>query len=245
MTNLKKIIRKNIVMTNVIIALIGIVCILLVLVVKDQNGKDILLGVGTSFLSSALIVFITTAFMEDTENEQILKMWGAEAIYSTRQQMNVSCDYYMEKAKRIDIIAFGLRSLRDSKGKTVENLLKSGCRIRIITMKPHCDNLRQREKDELQLEGSISNSIQQLTDWARRVNARNYSGRIEIKYYDAHPLDFLYLMDNRLFTGPYEYGKGSQQSISYEFNTEGEAYKYYSEYFNDLWNDNIFTQKEV
>ena len=156
--------------------------------------------------------------------------------------MNISCEKYTKKAKTIDVIAFGLRSWRDSKNKEIESLLRNGCQIRILTMDPNGANLKQRELDEKQEIGSIALTIIQLQDWANKLNSRGYKGKIQIKYYDAQPLDFMFLMSNRLFIGPYEYGKGSQQTISYEFNTTGEAYKYYTEYFNDLWNDDEFVK---
>lgn len=244
MKQFKAFVRKNIVMTNIIIALLGVICIGAVLFVENEKIEDLLIGIGGSFLSSGIIVFITTLFMDNTENDINLSYWGIEAIYNTRAEMNTSCDKYSKHAKRIDVIAFGLKSWRDTKNKEIEKLLRNGCKIRILTMDPDCENLRQRERDEAVGEGGISYSIKQLVSWATKLNQKEYEGSIEIRFYDAHPLNFLFLMNNRLFTGPYEYGKGSQQTISYEFNTTGEGYRYYSEYFNDLWNDQEFAKKD-
>ena len=162
----------------------------------------------------------------------MLKKWGIEAVYSTRGEMNISCDRYLKEAKSIDIIAFGLRSLRDSQSDTIEKILDNGGKIRIITMNPDCENLKQREKDELQEIGSIGYTIKKLAEWAEKLNKNTNKGRIEIRYYNSQPLEFMFLMDNRLFNGPYEYGKGSQQTISFEYNNVGKAYKYYKKYFN-------------
>jgi len=148
----------------------------------------------------------------------------------------------LTKARKIDIIGFGLRSWRDSKSKEVEALLRKGCEIRILTMDPDSPSLKQRELDEKQEPGSIALTIVQLHEWADKLNAKSKKGKITIKYYDAQPLNFMFLMNTRLFIGPYEYGKGSQQTISYEFNNTGEAHKYYMEYFNGLWNDNEFAK---
>lgn len=241
MNRIKFHIRKNKTLINFIIALLGIIAIIGGGYLKSTHIQNICMGIGTSLFSSAIIVFITSVFIDDdSESEMLLKKWGIEAIYSTRGEMNISCDRYMKKAKSIDVIAFGLRSWRDSQSKTVEALLKKGCQIRIITMKPGCENLKQREKDELQEEGSIGHTIKQLAQWAERLNKKGREGKIAIKYYDAQPLSFMFLMDNRLFNGPYEYGKGSQQTISFEYNNSGDAYKYYSDYFNSLWENEEF-----
>ena len=241
MKELKRFIRKNQSLVNIIIVLLGVILIILSVHMPTPNSQSIWMSIGTSFFASGIVVLITSLLMENEEEEEKLSKWGIEAIYSTRGEMNVSCDKYMRKAKRIDIIAFGLRSWRDSQGKQIEKLLKNGCQIRILTMDPECENLKQREKDEKQEIGSIKYTIEQLIKWANLMNSRKYRGSIKIKIYDAQPLNFMFLMDNRLFIGPYEYGKGSQQTISYEFNTAEEAYKYYTEYFQNLWEDNSFS----
>lgn len=242
MNNIKRFVRKNITLVNIIIVMLGILAIFISVYLPNANTQNICMGIGTSFFASGIVVLITTLLTDNTEEEDRLSDWGIEAIYSTRGEMNISCDKYMRKAKRIDIIAFGLRSWRDSQAKTIEKLLKNGCQIRILTMNPDCNNLQQREKDEQQEIGSIKYSIEQLISWAKVLNSRNYAGSIEIKCYDAQPLNFMFLMDNRLFIGPYEYGKGSQQTISYEFNTSGRTYGYYTDYFQSLWNDTNFSK---
>lgn len=246
MDKIKFHIRKNKTLTNFIIALIGIIVIIVGGNLKSKNMQNISMGIGTSFLASAIIVLITSALVEDdSESEIRLKKWGIEAIYSTRSEMNISCDHYLQNAKTIDVIAFGLRSWRDSQAKLIKKLLKEGCMIRILTMDPDCENLKQREKDELQEEGSIGFTIRQLTNWAEKLNKKGYTGKITIKYYNAQPLNFMFLMDNRLFCGPYEYGKGSQQTISYEFSKNGDAYSYYSDYFDSLWENQAFCSEKT
>lgn len=238
--------RKNKALANLIILLIGAIMILLSGSIESKNWGNVCMGVGTSFLSSGIIVLITAFLLEEeNENEKLLRRWGIEALYATRGEMNISCDQYLKKAKSIDIIAFGLRSLRDSQSDTIEKMLASGGKIRILTMKPDCENLRQREKDELQEKGSISHTIRQLAEWAKKINESGNKGKIEIRYYDSQPLEFMFLMDNRLFNGPYEYGKGSQQTISFEYNNEGEAYRYYKNYFNNLWKDKKFCSETL
>lgn len=245
MKRFKSILRQNIVMVNIIIMLIGIICIIASVYLPTENKQTIAMGLGTSFLSSGVIVFITSLFIDDSnERVQNLNQWGIEAIYRTRGEMNKSCGNYMKNARKIDIIGFGLRSWRDTKTKDVEALLRKGCEIRILTMHPDSSNLKQRELDEKQEIGSIALTITQLQEWADKLNAKSRKGHIVIKYYDAQPLDFVFLMNNRLFIGPYEYGKGSQQTISYEFNSSGDAHKYYIEYFNSLWNNSDFAKSE-
>jgi len=235
MRKLKRYVRSNTTLAEVIIFLIGAVLIL----IGKGFSSNIIIGIGTSIMASSIIVFMTDVMIGSDENETV-KHWGLEEVHQTRGEMNRNCDLYLRNAKQISVIAFGLKSLRDTQQKQVERLLRNGGSIRIITMRPECANLKEREKDELLPEEGISLSIVQLIDWAKKLNSRKYKGKIEIRYHERQPLDFLFMMDNRLFTGPYEYGKDSQQSLSFEYNNTGKAYEYYRNYFNTLWSDNDF-----
>lgn len=238
MDRIKRYLRKNSGQTELIILLTGIIIALY------YRGSSTLSSIGASMIASAIVVFMTDVLVGGNENEGV-KRWGLEAVYHTRGVMNNSCDSYLEKAKKVDVIAFGLQSWRDSQQKQIDRILENGGIIRIITMKPECDNLKARERDEHSLEKQISHSIINLLDWAKTENSKGYRGKVEIRYHDHLPLDFLFLMDNRLFTGPYEYGKSSQQTLSFEYNCSGEAYRYYEEYFNGLWNDKEFCSDAI
>ena len=231
MKNIKKHIRNNSTIAEILIFAAGIVLVIF--------GKTILSDIGISMIASAIIVFMTDVFTNQDELESV-RQWGLEAVYRTRGEMNGSSDFYFEKAKSVDFIAFGLKSWRDSQQDQIEKMLANGGRIRIITLKPGSEALKARERDENAGNDEISHSIEQLIEWAKRENAKGFKGNIEIKYHDHLPLDFMHMMDNRLYTGPYEYGKGSQQTISFEYNNTGAAYEYYKNYFNKLWDDPEF-----
>lgn len=244
MSWLKKIIRTNKTMTEIIIIMVGLGLIALGKIKGPSVAAEISFGVGTSMLASAIVVFMTDAFVGGDDIEQIRK-YGLETVYKTRGEMNGSCDHYLQKAKYVKAIAFGMRSMRASQTKAIERILSEGGSVQIITMKPYCSNLKAREKDELAAEDEISNTINQLIEWAKSINAKNYRGKLEIRYHEAQPQSFVFLMDNRLFTGPYEYAKSSQQSISFEYNNSGTAYEYYSEMFNDLWTNHDFCKNAL
>ncbi len=231
MKSIKKHIRDNSTIAEALILGIGILLVIF--------SKTIFREIGVSMIGSAIVVFMTDVFTHRDELESV-KQWGLEAVYRTRGEMNGSSDLYFEKAKSVDMIAFGLKSWRDSQQDQIDKLLANGGKVRIITMKPGCEALRARERDEKAGSDEISHSIEQLIEWAKKENAKGLKGQIEIKYHDHLPLDFMHMMDNRLYTGPYEYGKGSQQTISFEYNTNGVAYEYYKDYFNKLWTDSEF-----
>ena len=221
---------------TVVIFLIMAVGLIFILWPGDNR---ILQGIGVSLLASGIMSIMSIFFIYDEDAFRSAKAWGLEHVFSTRGEMNHSCDEYMHHAKTIKVIAFGLRSLRDTQEADILRMLNQGNSIKIITMKPGCEALAMREKDERQ---EISESIEELIAWAKNLNAKDMPGKIEIRYHDHLPLDFMFLMNNRLFTGPYEYGKISQQTVSFEYSVTGAAYEYYEKYFDRLWTDENFCQ---
>lgn len=230
--NLKSII------TGLLIIIAGIVlCLLEVFIVKTE--RSVWLSIGCSLLASGVVI-LAQAFLVEGKSENPLDGWGLEKIYETRAEKNQDSDPKLDKAKeQVDAIAFGLKSFRSKNGKRVEKLLKKGVNIRILTMNPSVDNifLKQREIEEEETEGQIRNSIDQLVTWARNLNTRGYSGRIEVKGYKCMTLDFYWRVDDELYVGPYWYHVGSQQTITYKFVKGKNGFRLYSEYFEDLWND--------
>ena len=81
--------------------------------------------------------------------------WGLVNVYETRAEMNSAGDVFLKKAKRLDIIAFGLQSFQKTQQKQVDGILSEGGDIRIITMRPGCDALSLREE---RLHQQISNT---------------------------------------------------------------------------------------
>ena len=83
--------------------------------------------------------------------------------------MNDCCDSYLEEIEDcLDVIAFGLRSFRDSKTPLIERKVQRGLKIRMLTMYPDSQFLKQREKDEKVVDGHIRMSIIQLNEWINR-----------------------------------------------------------------------------
>ena len=229
---IQKQLRKHKSIVSIILLCIGL---LMILASKDNQ---VISGVGISILASAITTLVTIFFIDDEDRLKTVKDWGLEHVYPTRGEMNASTDAYLLKARSVKTIAFGMASWRDSKTADVKRLLQRGGSIKIITMDPDCDNLKARERDEHNK--GIGDSIRDLIKWAERLNGESDSGKIEIRIHDHLPQEFIFLMDNRLFCGPYEYGKGSQQTVSFEYSVTGKAYEYYQDLFDNLWENKEF-----
>ncbi|MCR5728022.1 MAG: hypothetical protein K6G24_11215 [Lachnospiraceae bacterium] len=232
---MKEKINSKSVAFSLLAILVGVALIALDLTIL--NTKTCLwINVGCSVIGSGLVILLTAICIERIKNDP-LKVWGIARIYPSRAVMNTDCEISVNNARyKIDAIGFGFRSYRDQKGKDTEKLLKRGVNIRIITMNPDSQFVHQREQEENEVSGQISNSIKQLVAWADNLNKKKYQGKIVIKGYSCMTLHFYWRVDDEMYTGPYWYGKGSQQTISYKYGT-GKAFNAYSDYFESLWNN--------
>ena len=257
MPNLKKFEKKienniNERLINLIVALIGIISVIIGVFLSflEKGGNEILatvlISVGTSLIASAVVTYLTSIYIYKRKKEkEITDFWGLTAIFETRQRMNDSSDDHLPLIEdSLDIIAFGLRSFRDSKTHEIQNKVRRGLKIRMLTIHPDSPFLKQREIDEKQAEGAIKKSIILLFDWITELRTiAPDENNISIKFYDALPLDFFFRMDDVLFVGPYMYGKDSQQTISMEFRGGANGFNYYMRYFEELWDDKKFPKK--
>ncbi len=170
------------------------------------------------------------------------KLLGLQGIFSSRQSMNIYLDKLWEKPiKQLDIVAFGLKSFRDYRTDAIIHKVKEGMKIRLLTIKPFSDFLRQRERDEKLVENSIRKTILDLIKWRNYITGETkLTEAIEMKFYDSLPLDFFWKQDNNVFVGPYLHGIDSQQTITYQFLKKSKIGNFYSNYFEGLWKDSNF-----
>lgn len=204
-----------------------------------RTNKNIWISIGCSLLASGIVILLQALLVDKVEKSS-LDEWGLIKIYKTRADKNADSDKNLSKAKyQLDAVAFGLKSFRNLQSKNVTALLKKGVNIRILTMNPDPNNpfLKQREIEENESEGQILKSIQDLVKWADNLNNTKYKGTITIKGYKCMTLDFYWRVDDELYIGPYWYGIGSQQTITYKFKSGKAGFKKYSNYFEDLWNE--------
>lgn len=206
----------------------------------NSDLKNLFMSIGCSIIASCIISFLTQKYVETKDDAiELAKKWGLRNIYNTRENANsFSIDKKFKNLNnQLDIIAFGLDHFRNSKERIfIEKIRKNkNLSVRILTLNPDSIFVTQREQDENKNEGSIKKSIKDLSSWVNKINQNTKSNHIQIKYYDALPLDSYLRVDDIIYVGPYEHNKMSSQSITYEFEEGGQGYNYYSEYFQDLW----------
>lgn len=232
--------RERINLKSIIAALIIFVAgifIALMDVFQWKSTSSIMLNIGCSFIASALVALVTVLLVERRKVSPI-EEWKIEKIYNTRAERNAEADPNIEKARYcIDGIAFGLSTFRTMHGKKIEQCLKKGVQIRLLTMDPDGRFISFREEEEKTAPGGIRDTIIDMIKWADELNQRNPKGKIIIKGYNSMTLDYYWRVDNDIYVGPYWYGYKSSDTITYKFSADGRGFQHYSEYFEKLWED--------
>ncbi|MBR0528864.1 MAG: hypothetical protein IJJ76_03750 [Ruminococcus sp.] len=222
------------IIAGLIVLLAGIILIICdIYVIK--TSMNLWVSIGCSLIASAMVILLNDIFVNKIKQNP-LDDWNIKKIYKTRAEKNADSDPNLDKVKYcVDGVAFGLSSFRSKYTKKVESCLKRGVNFRILTMDPDGDFISSREKEEGEVEGNITKSINDLVQWANRLNKKGYKGRIIIKGYNCMTLDFYWRVDDTIYIGPYWYGYKSSDTITYCFLEGGKGFNLYSEYFDSLW----------
>lgn len=247
---------KHIITIEVVIFLIGLVAVILGLLIDIKKldtifrleraiAQNILISVGCSIIASSIISFITTLYLNsDNDARKVIDIWGLKNI-EIRSILNSDINMQLENMSQgMDIVAFGMKNFLAAKGSLLEQKIKQGCTIRILTMHPDSQFLYQRDKEEGNVTGQIKNEILEMIKWAEKINdTQNNKGAIEIRSYNGLPQDMYQKVDNYVYVGSLHFGKTSQQTIAYEYKPGSKGADYYTKYFLSLWEDNSFSEK--
>ena len=201
------------------------------------SSTSVWISVGCSLIASGLVILLTALLLERRKYDP-LDAWKIQKIYSTRAERNSEADPNIDQARYcIDGIAFGLSTFRTMYGKKIEQCLRKGVNIRLLTMDPEGEFICVREEEEETTPGAIKETIVSLVKWANDLNQTNPKGRIVVKAYKSMTLDYYWRVDDDLYVGPYWYESKSSDTITYKFVSGGRGFQHYSEYFEKLWED--------
>lgn len=240
--------KLNLDLINLVIFLLGVIAVGVGLFFSD-DAKVISVSVGTSLIASSIIAYLSARYLaRQSKVKEIMEKWGLDGIFETRSEMNTrSANFYLDRLEKgLDMIILGGGNFRNIKGGLIKEKVKKNVSVRILTLKPDSIFLRQREKDENKMEGEIKRTILQLIEWVDELKqvAPN-EDNVQLKFYDTCPLDSYLRIDEHIYIGPNMYNKLSQQTISFEFKSNGLGYDYYNNYFNELWDDSDFCKNNI
>lgn len=234
---------------NLVIGLLGGVLILAGILFCDFWGskwETVIISVGASLVASAVVSYLSSIYIYKRKREkEITETWGLYSIDESRAQMNYFIGQNLENVTdHLDIIAYGLKSFRESKRKLINEKVKHGLEIRIITVNPNYEYLSQKDVDEKKLKDSTKESIKQLCRWI--VELQKIKGsKVKIKFCKTLPTEVYFRVDDYIYTGPYQCGRESQRTITMEYRRPGKGFDYYKDYFDTLWNDVEFCNEDT
>lgn len=229
---------------NSIVGLIGVILVLVGILssgIIGETWEAVLISVGASLIASAIVSYLTSIYIfKRKQSKEITEKWGLCTICETRAEMNLIVNDRIEKAQdHLDIIAYGLSSLRESRTPLLKKKVEHGLSIRILTVDPNCALLEQKDKDEHKQPGTTAASIRSLCKWVLELQ-KIKDAKVEIKFCSSLPTEVYFRVDDYVYAGPYQWARDSQRSITMEYRNAGNAFKYYKDYFDTIWKDNEF-----
>lgn len=259
---------KNTILLNIVIILAGIILICFG-VLNDKNPHNlssqrnksstiqaqtnhfptpphtqtILISVGCSIIASGVIsLFITLYFKNESEEIAVLSNWGMRQI-EIRAYLNKDINKHLNNMNNgMDIIGLGMRNFLAAQGSLLEDKVRSGKKIRILTISPQSDILSKLDEEERVPLGHHKISIDDLITWATTLqNSLTDTTLLQLKTYDGLPMDTYQRIDDHVFTGPILTGKPSQQTIAYGFKPRSRGAEYFNTFFSDIWNNSTNT----
>lgn len=209
--------------------------------------QNLLIGVGCSIVASSVVSYITTLYLTSDKNaKRVIETWGLKNI-EIRSNLNSEINERLAHMDHgMDIVAFGMKNFLSRQNAILEEKVKKGCVIRILTMHPDSEFIARRDEEESNSLGQIKNEIKEMIKWAQEINnnpSRKGSGSIEIRGYKGLPQDMYQKVDDYVYVGPLQFGKPSQQTIAYAYKPGSKGAQYYTKYFLDLWKNDSFSEK--
>jgi hypothetical protein len=177
-------------LVNLLAFLIGALIVVLGLLCETSYGTFgiIMISIGSSIIASSIIVFISSRYqIKKNITQELIEHWGLIGIFKTRAGMNQRADATLTKLRNeLDMVAFGLKSFRNVQGGLIERKVKRGLKIRILTMNPNSQIVKQREIDEGEVAGQIKKTILDLENWIIKLLSLTLFDLICLKNSDEH-----------------------------------------------------------
>lgn len=264
---MKKWIRKNNTVINVLLIIIGIGLYILgnVYLSNSPIYFGLIAAIGTNIITNSLLLVISLIyFKDDDEYDKIKNIYeekGLVGIYTEKNDTYeiINRDYLVNK-KIIDydiICCGGLSTLRKAEGnKIIEYIKNNHMKVRVLTANPNSENLLQFKLDEEMLlseqkqynvsplDNTMKRDIYALYDWVNDVNSTlPDNDKIKIKFYNSLPSLQYHRVGDNLFVSSRIIGAVSKASPTYEYVNTGninDGFNMYVTYFEKLWNDPNF-----
>jgi len=131
-----------------------------------------LVSIACSLFASTLISLLNDYYIKQKKIKyKAVDEWGIFDI-DIRSKLNISINSYLDNMnKKMDITALGMSNFIHAKGDLLEKKIKTGCKIRILTLNPDSKTVELKESFENVQKDSIKKSIADLIIWYEKIKA--------------------------------------------------------------------------
>lgn len=199
-------------------------------------------------LAVILVILVLFSYFDKTYNTSI--SWGMNSIYTSQESERYFMNYQrMHFWKSTDILlSYDIQPFLKDKIREMSVMGKLGSKMRVLLLDPESKYVEMVEKASGMKAGEYAYYVLQIQNFMMRVNQTSVENTvvdIEIKYYDALPLDNMFRAYDVVFA--YDNKQGSENKfMSYSFEHDLNGYNFYRTLFEEKWKDDSFCyHKEI
>lgn len=232
--------------TNVIYLLLHLVLVLVGVLLAAQGGV-VTISAGASLIATGITGWVLFAHVRLNEGQRslisLLTMFGFVKAFDARAvRIKSEYDTRLDRAReRIDILGFGLRSLReDCRDKFPEWKKRANVRVLIIDPdfpSPKNSYAIQRDREEKTSEGTIRADVAAFLGEKRNVDKVPSKYSFEVHLYKCLPSVNIFRIDDELFWGPYLVGEPSRNAPTFLVRRGGVLFERFVKHFEQIWSD--------
>jgi len=206
------------------------------------NGSSIKLqNVGISVVGGVIVgslafagTLISRSNEEDENLLQIVRELGITGYTEERSMKNEEYKIIASNTENYDLIGFGLGRFRKDMRLDFDQWIKDK-KMRILVINPNSDISAQRDREELDNVGKISQEVIEITKDFLNLTFQYKIKTPILKWYNAIPSMNIQRFDSVMYIGPYFVGKTSKKSIALRLEDNSILYNSFKEHFDEMW----------
>lgn len=240
------------VLVHIVLALAGFILI----AAKPINswvGYRLDEAIGGSLIAAGFagVVLFVYILQNETAGSLLKSMFraGLRDIFAGRSVLiREEYETRLRSASKIDIMGFGLSSLREDYLEEFRNW-SLRAEVRILLLDPEYPSKRQsyanqRDKEENNTIGKIASDVEKFEESVRNISNLN-TDKFRIKLMHALPSTNVFRIDDEVFFGPYLMGKQSRNAPTFLAQRGGYLYDAILRHFEAVWNDDALATEII
>jgi hypothetical protein len=177
----------------------------------------------------------------------MLTRFGFVKVFDSRA-VTIRSEYDERVAKarnQIDILGFGLRSLREDYRDQFSEW-KKRANVRVLIIDPEFPSSRnsyakQRDREERASEGTIEADVKAFLLEKDQLDHIESKHSFEVRLYTCLPAVNIFRIDDELFWGPYLMSEPSRNAPTFLVRRGGILFERFVVHFEHIWNDPVLS----